>query len=117
MAAVKEVELIVPQGTTFIYEVTYVHPNDGAVHLGGYTARLQVRETIASTDVIYEATTENGHITIDGSHGRVTLKVPAAVTELWDFKKAVFDLEIESATGEVTRLVKGTMELDLEVTR
>jgi len=120
VAAVKEVELIVPQGATFIYEVTYKDPDtDLPINLTGYSARLQIREKIDSTTTIYSAlsTGLTPALVITAGSGLVVLTVPATTTAGWTFKKAVFDLEIESTLGVVTRLVKGTMILDKEVTR
>jgi hypothetical protein len=117
MAAVKEVELILPQGATFVYEVTYKDPDtDLPINLTGYTARLQIREKVESTSTLYSGTTDDD-ITIIGASGLVVLTIPAVTTTAFTFKKAVFDLEIESAGGVVTRLVKGTVLLDREVTR
>lgn len=120
MAPVKTVELEVPQGSTFVYTVTYVDPDldDAPIDITGYSARMHIRLRIADTTTIYEADSElGGDITIDPLVGKVTLKVPAAVTAQWTFKKAVFDLEIVDGSGDVTRLVKGTIVLDPEVTR
>lgn len=122
MAEVKTVELIVPQGTKFVYAVTYVDPDldDDPIDLTGYSARLHVRAKIADTAVIYEADSQpGGDIAISPGIGKITLSVPASVTALWTFKKAFFDLEIvlDTDADDVTRLVKGTMLLDLEVTR
>lgn len=120
MAAVKEVELIVPQGATFIYEITYKDPDtDLPINLTGYSARLQIREKVDSSTIIYSAlsTGVNPAIIITGGSGLVVLTIPANTTRDFVFRKAAFDLEIESSTGVVTRLVKGTMILDKEVTR
>jgi hypothetical protein len=118
MAVVKEVELVIPQGATFIYEITYKDPsNNTPINLTGYTARMQMREKIDDTATIFSATTENGALFVSGSTGMVVLTIPAAITAAFQFKKVVFDIEIQSAAGVVTRLVKGTMLLDREVTR
>jgi hypothetical protein len=118
MPAVKEVELIVPQGATFVYEITYKDPQTQLpINLTGHTARMQIRENVDSTTTIYSATTESGAIVIIGASGLVTLTIPAATTTAFQFKKAVFDIEIVSGSGVVTRLVKGTLVLDREVTR
>lgn len=120
MAAVKEVELIVPQGTTFFYEVTFVDPaaNNAPIDLTGFTARMMARDKVADADPPKYATTSNGgHLSINAAAGKVRLEVPASVTATWNFKRWVFDLEVESPAGKVYRLVKGSMTLDLEVTR
>ena len=119
MAAVKEVELIVPQGTTYTYVVTFVDPdNAGApVDLSGYSARMQARAKVADTATLYSTTSSGGHLTLGATAGTVTLVIPASVTAAWTFKRAVFDLEVESPSGAVYRLVKGVLSVDPEVTR
>jgi hypothetical protein len=120
MAAVKEVELILPQGATFIYEVTYKDPDtDLPINLTGYSARMQIREKVDSTTTLYSAlsTGVSPAIVITAGSGLVVLTIPATTTAAFTFKKAVFDLEIQSTAGVVTRLVKGTILLDKEVTR
>lgn len=121
MAKVQEVELIVPQGTTFFYQVTFLDAtaNNAPVDLTGFVARLQARVKVSDPDPPAYATDSlpGGHLTIVAASGVVRLEVPATVTAAWDFKRWVFDLEVESPTGTVYRLVKGSMTLDLEVTR
>ena len=120
MAEVKTVELLVPQGTTFHYLMSYVDPalNDEPIDLTGYSAQMHVRAKLKDTATIYETDSSvGGHITLGGLTGKVLLEVPDEVTATWSFKRAVFDLEIVSPTGEVTRIVKGTLLLDPRVTR
>ena len=119
MAAVKEVELVVPQGATFIYEMTYVDPltNNAPVNLTGFTARMQVRAKLGDAAIVYSADTTADMAIPAPATGVVLLTVPAAVTATWTFRRAVFDVEIVSSAGIVTRIVKGAMLLDREVTR
>jgi len=120
MAEVKVVDLVVPQGSTFPFTVSWVDPDfdDAPIDLTDYIARLHVRAKVGDPVPIYQTDNDvGGHITITPAQGKVRLEVPASVTALWTFKKAVYDLEVEDNAGFVTRLVKGTMYLDLEVTR
>jgi len=87
------------------------------VNLTGYTARLQIRETVEATDTLLSLTTENGGITLGGTAGTITLLASATATAALDFVNAVYDLEVISGSGVVTRLLHGTVTLSKEVTR
>jgi hypothetical protein len=122
MAAVTEVELIVPQGSTFIYEVTVRDPDtDLPMDITGYTAALDARVKIDDPSPVYSASSEgtNPDLEIIGATGKVRLTIPEPTTAAFTFKKVGFDLEIKSPTPEncVTKLVKGVWLLDKEWTR
>jgi hypothetical protein len=87
------------------------------VDLTGFTARMDIRKTLGSAMAIHTLTTENGGITLGGAAGTIELLIPALTTETFDFGNAVYDLELISAVGVVTRLVGGAITLSKEVTR
>lgn len=107
----------VEQGATFEHQLTWLDRDGNPVPLDGYTARMQVREKITSEEVLVELTTENGMITLGGQDGTIDIEIPDEVTETFTWKKGVYDLELESPAGKVTRLVKGKVTVDPEVTR
>jgi len=86
------------------------------VPLGSYTARMQVRERLDSTEVLLNLTTENGGIEIDGSLYTITILATAAQTQLQVFKTAVYSLELVRGS-EVIPFCGGTITLVQEVTR
>ncbi len=96
-------------------ELLYRAPYD----LTGFTARLQVRETVESTTTLLSLTTENGGITLGDAAGTITLYVSAADTADLDFDAAVYDLEIisDDDPAVVTRILYGDVSLSREVTR
>lgn len=94
-------------------EVLY-HP---PVDLTGFTARMQIRETIESTTVLHSLTTENGGITLGGAAGTIALTISATDTAAFTFDTAVYDLEIISAGGVVTEIASGAVLMNNEVTR
>ena len=94
-------------------ELVYRPPFD----LTGYTARMQIRETLESTTTLEELTTSNGGITLGGTAGTITLLLTATETAALTFETAVYDLEIVSGAGVVTRLMHGKVVLVDEVTR
>jgi hypothetical protein len=69
-----------------------------------------------SSAVIVELTTENDGIEIDDEAGTITVQMTDAQTSALT-SSGVYDLEIEDAGGNVSRVVQGTFTLSLEVTR
>ena len=86
------------------------------VDLDGYTARMQIRPEVDSSEVIYELTTENGDIVIDNVLKTITLTIPAESTATFTFETAVYSLEMING-GQVTPLIGGGVILVKEVTR
>ena len=84
--------------------------------LTNHTARMQVRRTIESTTSLISLTTENGRITLNGAAGLISLSITAADTAALT-SSGVYDLEIISSGGLVSRVIQGTFTLSLEVTR
>jgi DUF4097 and DUF4098 domain-containing protein YvlB len=103
------------QGATFSRTLTVKDSNGDARDLSAYTARMQVRRTTSSSTTLVELTTENGRIFLN-SDGEISLSLSASETAaLTD--EGVYDLEIEDSSGNVERVVEGSFNLDLEVTR
>lgn len=108
----------IEQGTTFTQPFVWKETASGPViNLTGYTARMQIRPTLADTNILLDLTTANGKLAIDGPNGKVTIQLTATETAALDFVTAVYDLELVSGSGAVTRLLKGTISLDKEITR
>lgn len=76
---------------------------------------MQIRRQIEDTTVMLELTTENGRITLGGAAGTIELLITAADTSTLT-TSGVYDLElVEGAV--VKRLIRGNINLNLEVTR
>lgn len=87
--------------------------------LTGYQARMQVRRTIDSANFLLNLTTENGALTINPSEGQdnvIFIDVSASVTASVA-TSGVYDLEIISSDGVVSRVLQGVFQLSPEVTR
>jgi hypothetical protein len=78
---------------------------------------MQVRSTAASSTIVLELTTANSRITLGGTAGTVDLLVAANVTAALTPGLYVYDLELVSGGGEVTRLIEGNFNVKAEVTR
>jgi hypothetical protein len=110
--------LEIKQGATLSLVATWRDSAGTAINLGGYTARLNVRETYSSTIVVLTLTTENGGITLGGAAGTITLAATATVTAALTAPfRGVYDLELVSGGGVVTRLLEGLVIITPEVTR
>lgn len=115
--------IVCEQGTTFTRIITLEYPDaeDPTVFLPwnftGYTARMQIRRTIDSSTVMIALTTENGGISFtNAAQGELTVNMTAAQTA--DLTSSgVYDLEIVSGSGAVSRLIQGSFTLNPEVTR
>ena len=94
-------------------ELTYHTPSD----ITGFTARMHIREKWHSITPIVELTTENGGITLTVEDASIELTLLPAATALYTFNKAVYDIELISPGGEVTRIIEGTITLYKEVTK
>jgi hypothetical protein len=109
---------------TFSVNVSTVgkRPTQGVVEyysntdLTNYTARMQIRSSIDSEDVIIELTTENGRISLDADGG-IALFIADTDTAALDFTNAVYDLELIPPGGGADRILEGRVTLSPEVTR
>lgn len=116
------------QGSTFTRLIELEQPDltadpTGATFeefdLTGYTARMQVRRTIDSANFLLSLTTENGGLTINPTEGfsnHIYINVSASVTASIS-TSGLYDLEIISSTGTVSRILQGEFRLSPEVTR
>ncbi len=113
----------IEQGASFKKTITL----PAEFSLDGCKARLQIRRYALKPDpTLATWTTENGHITLDNTAHTVTIVVTAADTAALSSADStpqttvpfgVYDLEIVYPDGVVTRLLQGSVNLSLEVTR
>lgn len=102
------------QGATFDQQFVW-RIDDEPVDLSTYTARMQVRRTFTAEDVIVELLEGDG-ITLS-SEGEIDLYIAADDTSDLPNGTYKYDLELESDSGEVTRLLQGDFVISPEVTR
>lgn len=105
------------QGATLERVITYRDSAGALVNLTSYTARMQVRALVESTNFILELTTSNGGISLGGTAGTITILVSASDMSAIPAGTYVYDLEIVSPSGKVTRLIEGKFAVKAEVTR
>ncbi len=108
------------QGATFNRTITWTDSAKNPIDLTSYTARMHVRTTVEAASTIIQLTTANGRITLGNTaqtKGRITLLISATDTAALTPGQYVYDLELVSAGGEVTRLIEGNFVVRAEVTR
>lgn len=116
MAAATD-NLIIDKGATFKKTYVYQDSSRNPIDLTGYTAKMQIRPYIGSSTVIVELSTANGRITITPSEGKIELELADEETVVISEHSGVYDLEIEDSSGNITKLVRGTVSFIDEVTQ
>ena len=109
-------DILIEQGATYSQVITYKE-SGVAINLNGYTARMQVRATLESASTLVELTTANSRIALGGAAGTITLTISATDTEALTAGRGVYDLELVSGSGIVTRLLQGVATISRNVTR
>jgi hypothetical protein len=110
-------DIIADQGATFMRTIFLKSSKKAPISLTNYTGRMHIRETVYDTDIIEAQTTANGRITIVASAGSITILIPPLDMEQIAPATYVYDLEVESPQGEVTRVVYGKFTVRPEVTK
>lgn len=116
MAAAKH-DIVIEQGATFQLNLLWKDSGGNPINLTGYTARMQVRRRVNSDTTLLDLTTENGGITLGGAAGTINVIAAATATDDIAEKTGVYDLELVSGAGIVTRLIEGCVTISPEVTR
>lgn len=109
--------ITIEQGATLRLSFIWKDSEEEPIDLTGYSARMQVRRSYSSTEKLLDLSTESGEITLGGAAGTITVEGDAAATELLKTKCGVYDLELTSQDGVVTRLIQGEVTVAPEVTR
>lgn len=116
-------DLSIEQGATFRTRLTIKAGSPATViDLTGYTAKMQFRAAATSTSPVI-MTVSSGTappatgLTLGGSAGTIDILIAAADTDPITATRAVYDLEITAPNGDVTRVLKGSVLFDPEVTR
>ena len=103
---------IIDQGATFTRQLT-VKEDGSAMNLTGYSVASKMRSTHDSGTVVGTFTCS---ITTATS-GLITMAMTASTTAAIEEGIYVYDLEITSGSGTVTRLLQGEVTVNPEVTR
>lgn len=110
-------DILIEQGATFKLSLVWKDSAGAPFNLTGYTARMQARGALTSNEVLLDLTSTNGAITLGGTAGTIDIKISATLTAALQAPRGVYDLEIVSPSGDVTRLIQGAFSVSKEVTR
>lgn len=109
-------DLAIEQGAEFEKGFIWKDAAGTPIDLTGYTARMQIRPSVASETILLELTTENGRIRLGGANGTIHLKLGATITATLP-KGGVYDLELVQTEDNVVRFAEGSVWVSKEVTR
>ena len=107
----------IDQGATFELEVVYKNSTGTPINLTNYTAALQIRQNYYDTTALLTLTSPSNGIVITGATGTIDITMTSTQTGGLDEGFYVYDLEISSSGGNVTRLIQGQFTVSPEVTR
>lgn len=102
------------QGATYSLSLTW-ELGGTAVDLTGYSAAMQVRESVNSATAILDLSSAS-EITLGGTAGTIAIEVPASTMGSATPGRYLYDLELDSGST-VTRLLEGAFQILPEVTR
>lgn len=110
-------------GATWDVTLGPITVGTAVANLTGYDARLMARESYPGTVVALNMGTADGSIVLGGTAGTVRLIQTATQTAAlgsaagYATVQYVYDLELQSGGGEVTRLLQGIITVAPESTR
>ena len=115
--AAGEYNLTIEQGATFSRVITWTNSAGTQIDLTDYSVASQIRYKHSSETAIVDFTATitddvNGEITIS-----LTDTQTSALNPNTSASKYVWDMELTSSGGQVTRLLEGSVEVSPEVTR
>jgi hypothetical protein len=112
--AAQNYDLDIEQGSAFKLELQLKQPDGEPLNLSGCTAASQIRKSARSKNPIIDFTCEVVAPTADGI---ILISLTHDQTSSLSFSNALYDIEVTFATGEVRRLLMGSVRLSPEITR
>ena len=111
----------IDQGSSFSLILTNKDSNNNIVDLTNYCARL-IMTTNKGNTYIFETENTNPNLykfSIEGNLGKISLLIPASVTNTYNFDTAKYDLEIKSPNDHyvdggkyIERIMYGLIKLN-----
>jgi len=109
---------IIEQGATFGKTLTLKDSSDTVINLTGFSSGvMHLRENPDAANIFLTISTANSRMAFGGSAGTITLTVSASDTAGLTASDGVFDLEITSGGGVVSRLIEGTYSVRRNISR
>lgn len=111
-----KLNLVIEQGSTFNPVLTYQDDTGALIDLTGYTSRMMFRQKKTDT-VPLLSLTDGAGLTLGDAAGTIAILITDIETAALTDISMVYDLELISGTGIVTRLIEGSASLSTETTR
>jgi hypothetical protein len=109
-------DILADQGATLNRALFLKTAAKRPIDLDGYIGRMHIRDYVDSSVIVKTLTTENGGLTIDAPTGRVDILLKPGDTDDLGENTYVYDLELESDEGDVTKIVSGKLTVRAEIT-
>lgn len=104
--------LTIEQGADYSKSIVIRNADGSLRDLTGQSFRMQIREHYHSPEILATAS-----ITVELNISRVTFSLTAPQTSTLNVKRGVYDLEMFNGNGNVVRLLKGSVDVEYEVTK
>lgn len=109
-------DILADQGATLNRALFLKTSAKRPVNVEGYIGRMHIRDSVDSSIIVKTLTTEDGGVVIDGVAGRVDIFLGPSDTDDLGANEYVYDLELESEEGDVTKIVSGKLSVRAEIT-
>lgn len=103
--------LVIDQGASYSTTIDMLDENGAAIDLSNYTGAAQLRKHYTST------TATSFTIALGGADGTLTISLTANATANLTAGRYVYDVELTSNTGVVSRVLEGIVTVTPNVTR
>lgn len=103
--------LVIDQGSTFSANVDVANVDGQIFNLTGYTVAAQMRKNYASSTAVSFGTSHTGVL------GQIILSLTSTATGTLEPGRYLYDIEITSGSGVITRVVEGVVTVTPGITR
>jgi len=103
--------IVIDQGTDFSATIDVTDSNDDPFDLTNFTPAAQMRKSYAS-ETAYDFT-----VVDNGPQGQINLSMPSELTNTIAPGRYLYDVEITSNAGNVSRVVEGIVTVTPGITR
>lgn len=103
--------LVIDQGSSFSATIDVTNIDGTVYNLTGFTVAAQMRKNYTSSVAVTFSATHNG------AGGAITLSLLPTITATTEPGRYLYDVEIKSAGGSITRIVEGIVTVTPGMTR
>lgn len=103
--------LLIDQGATYSTSIDILDEDGLPINLTGYSGAAQLRKHYTSSNAV------SFSVTLGGADGTLTLSLTANATANITAGRYVYDVELTSNTGTVSRVLEGIVTVTPNVTR